>query len=586
MSASREADRGDARAEQLRTLQARVDAQAVALAAAEARLNAERELVDRLQSIGRRLTSQLDMDVLVQDATDAATQATGAAFGAFFYNVINDHGEAYTLYTLSGAPREAFSSFPMPRNTAVFGPTFAGEGVMRSDDITADRRYGHNSPYHGMPAGHLPLRSYLAVPVISSTSREVLGGFFFGHPDAGQFTDRHEQLAVGIAGYAAIALDNARLFALQRNTAVELQRSMLPVIDAVPGFEIASKYLPAATGSQVGGDWLDVIALPGRRTAFVMGDVMGRGVTAAAVMGQIRTAVRAYAALDLPPDHVLQHVSDLARTMPGHQFITCVYAVHDPVASTLTYANAGHLPPGIVASDGTVTFLRERLGLPLRIGARYKQREIDFPPGTGLILYTDGLIERRDRPVDDGIDELSGALHDLAARPDTEIDVACDKLIHQLTAGHYDDDVALLYIRNNHPPSRLAIQPLTTSAATAAEARRFIRNALIAWRIEHVTDQAITVATELIGNAVRHTHAPQQLRLHYCHDRLVVDVSDHDPRTPRRMPPNPKAPGHRGLVIVEALAHRWGTRPTHDGKIVWAEIAVPAPTFDVPSTPT
>ncbi|MEV4281979.1 ATP-binding SpoIIE family protein phosphatase [Actinoplanes xinjiangensis] len=562
--------------DQVTLLRAAVDAGTAALAEAEARLQAERDLVDRLQAVGQRLTSQLDMDALVQDATDAATQATGAAFGAFFYNVVNERGEAYTLYTLSGAPREAFSSFPMPRNTAVFGPTFAGEGVVRSDDITADARYGQNAPYKGMPAGHLPLRSYLAVPVVSATSREVLGGFFFGHPEPGQFTGRHEQLAVGIAGYAAIALDNARLFAMQRNTAVELQRSMLPTIDPVPGFEIASKYLPAATGSEVGGDWLDVISLPGRRTAFVMGDVMGRGVGAAAVMGQIRTAVRAYAALDLPPDEVMRHVSDLARTMPGHQFITCVYAVHDPVNSTLSYANAGHLPPAIVAPDGTVTFLRERLGLPLRIGTRFLQRQVDFPPGSGLALYTDGLVERRDRPVDDGIDELGHALRELATRPDTEADVACDKLIHQLTGGHYDDDVALLYARNTHPDSVLAIQPLTASPTTAAEARRFIRNALTAWQLEHVTDQAITVATELISNAVRHTQTPLQLRLHYFHDRLVIDVSDRDSRIPRRREPTPGVPGHRGLVLVEALTDRWGTRPIIDGKIVWAELVVPA----------
>ena len=584
MTAPGTPSRIDTLREQVAALRATVDAQTAALAEADTRLQAERDLVDRLQAVGRRLTSQLDMDSLVQDATDAATQATGAAFGAFFYNVVNERGEAYTLYTLSGAPREAFSSFPMPRNTAVFGPTFAGEGVVRSDDITADPRYGQSAPYHGMPAGHLPLRSYLAVPVVSSTSREVLGGFFFGHPESGQFTPRHEELVVGIAGYAAIALDNARLFTAQRNTAVELQRSMLPLIDPVPGFVIASKYLPAATGSEVGGDWLDVIGLPGRRTAFVMGDVMGRGVAAAAVMGQIRTAVRAYAALDLPPDEVLRHVSDLARTMPGHQFVTCVYAVHDPVNSTLTYANAGHLPPAVVAPDGTVTFQRERLGLPLRIGTRFTQRQVEFPPGSGLALYTDGLVERRDRPVDDGIDELGRELGELAARPGDEVGPACDKLIHELTGGHYDDDVALLYARNTHPDSLLAIQPLTASPSSAAEARRFVRNALTAWELDHLIDQAVTVATELISNAVRHTQAPLQLRLHHSADRLVIDVSDRDIRTPRRMEPAPGIPGHRGLVLVEALARRWGTRPTGNGKIVWAELAVSAaPRGDRPS---
>ena len=128
---------------------------------------------------------------------------TSAAFGAFFYNVVNDQGEAFTLYKTSGVSRQEFARFPMPRNTAVFSPTFHGEGVVRSDDITRDPRYGHNPPYHGMPEGHLPVKSYLAVPV-KSQAGEVLGGLFFGHPEAGRFTASHERLASGIATWASI----------------------------------------------------------------------------------------------------------------------------------------------------------------------------------------------------------------------------------------------------------------------------------------------------------------------------------------------------------------------------------------------
>ena len=143
--------------------------------------------------------------------TDAATELTTAEFGAFFYNVINESGESYTLYTISGAPREAFSKFPMPRNTDVFEPTFNGTGVVRSADITADPRYGRNAPYHGMPPGHLPVRSYLAVPV-KGRSGSTIGGLFFGHSAVGRFTEHHEKLAVGIASWAAMALENASLY--------------------------------------------------------------------------------------------------------------------------------------------------------------------------------------------------------------------------------------------------------------------------------------------------------------------------------------------------------------------------------------
>ena len=181
------------------------------LRANEARLRIEANLRGTLHRIGSALASELDLDKVVQLATDEVTALTGADFGAFFYNVINEQGEAYMLYTLSGAPRDAFEQFPMPRNTAVFGPTFTGQGPVRLDDVTKDPRYGKNAPYFGMPEGHLPVRSYLAVPVVSR-SGAVLGGIFLGHSRVAVFTAEHEQLAEGIAGSTAVAIENARLY--------------------------------------------------------------------------------------------------------------------------------------------------------------------------------------------------------------------------------------------------------------------------------------------------------------------------------------------------------------------------------------
>src|SRR5215470_2258193 len=155
----------------------------------EHQLHEETQILDALNKVGAAVAAELDLERAVQVVTDAATQLSGAAFGSFFYNAIGDKSEAYTLYTLSGAPREAFAKFPMPRNTDVFGPTFRGEGIVRSDDITKDPRYGKNDPHHGMPEGHLPVRSYLAAPVMSPTG-EVLGGLFFGHPEPGMFSER------------------------------------------------------------------------------------------------------------------------------------------------------------------------------------------------------------------------------------------------------------------------------------------------------------------------------------------------------------------------------------------------------------
>jgi PAS domain S-box-containing protein len=179
--------------------------------AAEAALTEQRETLEVLNRTGAALAAELDLDRIVQMVTDAGREVTGAAFGAFFYNVYDRSGGSFLLYTLSGAERSQFESFGLPRATGVFEPTFKGECVMRSDDITADPRYGHNEPHFGMPKGHLPVRSYLAVPVFSRTG-DVLGGLFYGHPEAGVFTERAERIMVGLAAQAAIAIDNSRLF--------------------------------------------------------------------------------------------------------------------------------------------------------------------------------------------------------------------------------------------------------------------------------------------------------------------------------------------------------------------------------------
>ncbi|WP_232468204.1 response regulator [Bordetella genomosp. 13] len=175
------------------------------------RLREETRMLELLNQVGMAVAAELDIGRAVQIVTDAATELTGAAFGSFFYNMLDEDGESYMLYTLSGVSKDAFNGFPMPRNTAVFGPTFRGEGIVRSDDITQDPRYGRNHPHKGMPAGHLPVRSYLAAPVVSRTGK-VLGGLFFGHDQPGVFTERSERVLIGIAAQAAVAIDNAHLY--------------------------------------------------------------------------------------------------------------------------------------------------------------------------------------------------------------------------------------------------------------------------------------------------------------------------------------------------------------------------------------
>jgi PAS domain S-box-containing protein len=206
----------------------------------EADLKEQTEVVETINRIGRVLSAELDQEKLVQAVTDAATDLTGAEFGAFFYNVIDADGGSYMLYTLSGVPREAFSNFPMPRATDMFGPTFRGEGTIRIGNVRDDPRYGNNPPYNGMPEGHLPVTSYLAVSVMSR-SAEVIGGLFFGHSREGVFTERHERLIEGLAAQTAIAIDNARLFEKAQKMIEERENLLVREKQAREQAEIASR---------------------------------------------------------------------------------------------------------------------------------------------------------------------------------------------------------------------------------------------------------------------------------------------------------------------------------------------------------
>lgn len=189
-----------------------------------AREQEARKTAELLNKVSSKLAVELNPERLTQVVTDVATALAGAEFGAFFHNIVNEHGDAYMLYTLSGVPREAFVNFPMPRSTGLFGPTYRGEGIVRSDDVTKDNRYGKSAPYFGMPKGHLPVKSYLAVPVVSR-SGEVMGGLFLGHSVPGKFTAEHEAIIAGVAALAAISMDNARLFDHAQRAQAELKRS-------------------------------------------------------------------------------------------------------------------------------------------------------------------------------------------------------------------------------------------------------------------------------------------------------------------------------------------------------------------------
>ncbi|KUN10180.1 PAS sensor protein [Streptomyces yokosukanensis] len=368
----------------------------------------------------------------------------------------------------------------------------------------------------------------------------------------------------------------------QRETAVTLQRSLLPQeLEQPDDLRIAATYQPGGTEAAVGGDWYDVITLGGGRTALVIGDVMGRGVRAAAVMGQLRTAVRAYARLDLPPHEVLQLLDGLATEIDANQIATCVYAVHDPNEGRLVYASAGHLPILVRDESGTVCRADEPTGPPLGTGGWiHASGSIALGPGSTAVLYTDGLVERRDEDLDEGIASLERALAGATGTPQ----VVCDRLVRSagVTADH-DDDVAVLVLQ--HPARtgpdgdlfRNAALELLGGVEAAPRARAFASGVLTSWRFPvELHDLGVLAASELVANSLQHGTPPMRLRLRRTDRRLIIEVTDGDDHLPRRRRAEPGDESGRGIAIVATIASGWGSRRTPGGgKAVWCEFVLP-----------
>ncbi|WP_437045680.1 ATP-binding SpoIIE family protein phosphatase [Streptomyces sp. enrichment culture] len=368
----------------------------------------------------------------------------------------------------------------------------------------------------------------------------------------------------------------------QRETAVTLQRSLLPQkLEQPDDLRIAATYHPGGTEAAVGGDWYDVITLGGGRTALVIGDVMGRGVRAAAVMGQLRTAVRAYARLDLPPHEILQLLDGLAAEIDANQIATCVYAIHDPNEGRLVYASAGHLPILVRDEGGTVHRADEPTGPPLGTGGwMHTSGSVPLTPGSTAVLYTDGLVERRNEDLDEGIAALERALAGATGTPQ----VVCDRLVRSAgVAADHDDDVAVLVLQ--HPARtgpegelfRNAALELLGGVEAAPRARAFASGVLTSWRFPtDLHDLGVMAASELVANSLQHGTPPMRLRLRRTDRRLIVEVTDGDDHLPRRRRAEPGDESGRGIAIVATITSNWGCRLTPGGgKAVWCEFVLP-----------
>jgi serine phosphatase RsbU (regulator of sigma subunit) len=429
------------------------------------KLRGDAYAVQRLLAAAGALMARHELEHVVQYVTDEATEIVEAQFGAFFYNVLDGAGGSYMLYTLSGVPREAFSRFPMPRNTDVFAPTFAGEGIVRSADITQDPRYGRNAPLYGMPPGHLPVRSYLAVPV-KARDGEVLGGLFFGHSSTGVFGDDVERLVTGVATLAALAIENARLhddaqrqLAASRQAYEErdqvarvLQESLMPrELPAIAGLDVAARYAPGQ--GVVGGDFYDLFPLAGAWCATI-GDVQGKDARAAARSGLVRHAVRMAAADAADPAGILRAVNAvvLAEQEPeDRRFATLVVALLGPREGRgwhARIASGGHPPALVLRRDGTVA---EGSAPGMLLGeveaVEVGEQAVDLEPGDALVLYTDGLTEARHDGVLLGEARLRELLAAQAGAGAEELAEALERASLSFSGGHRADDLALLVLR-------------------------------------------------------------------------------------------------------------------------------------------
>ncbi|AQS67727.1 SpoIIE family protein phosphatase [Streptomyces pactum] len=553
-----------------------------------------------LNEAGARIGNSLDLETTARELLDVVVPGFCDLATVDLYQGLLAGDETPPGLADGGAElrRVAFSS-------AVSDVPFHGTG--ERVQLGAVHHYPFNSPCadalrtarpRNVPAedGGL-VQSTLAVPMVAHDT--VVGLAQFARTKGSEpFGDRDRDLAVELAARAAVCIDNARLYRREHERALILQRSLLPPGDPeASGLDIACRYLPgnAATGrpSEVGGDWFDVIELPGHRTALVVGDVMGRGLRAAVAMGELRTAVRTLAQLDIEPAEVLSQLDEIARGLgaPGGvqqatraarrpreadlsevYLATCVYAVYDSVTRRCTFANAGHLPPVLVEPGESALMLDVPPGLPLGVGGEpFEEVEVELPEGSLLALYTDGLVESRDHPLDEGLQAFVGALTD-PARP---LEDVCDQVLNTLDSHHGEDDIALLMARVQGLPSEsVGDWTLPREPRSVGRARELARAKLFDWDMEPLVDTTELLVSELVTNALRYGEG--EIRLRLLLDRtLVCEVWDSGLVQPRRRRARATDEGGRGLQLVGLLSAAWGSRRTPRGKTVWFELPLP-----------
>ncbi|WP_328928928.1 SpoIIE family protein phosphatase [Streptomyces sp. NBC_00190] len=461
--------------------------------------------------------------------------------------------------------------------TSPMAAGLAGGHAVLEADLRATHHWRAQDPANAVLILDRGIHSMIAVPLRARGVVLGMAGYWRGQ-DSAAFDEEDVSFAEELTARAALSVDNARRYTREHTMAVTLQRSLLPRgVPEQSAVEVAHRYLSAQAG--VGGDWFDVIPLPGTRVALVVGDVVGHGLHAAATMGRLRTAVYNFSTLDLPPDELLSHLDELVahidadeQEWQGITGATCLCAIYDPVSGLVTAATAGHPGPALVRPDGTVSFPEVPVSPPLGLGTGMPMETmtLTLPEGSRLALFTDGLIESRDRDLDAGLTALRAALEGPARTPEE----TCTAVIDAMLPTRPGDDIALLVARTRRlDPERIAEWDVSPDPAAVSPVRNACARRLADWGLEDITFTTELILSELMTNAIRYGTEPIRVRLLY--DRsLICEVSDGSSTSPHLRRAEATDEGGRGLFLVAQFAERWGTRYTARGKIIWSEQAL------------
>ena len=502
--------------------------------------------------------------------------------------VIGHHGH-------SVGDEDPFTDMPLETDYPAAEVVRTGRAIY----LPSPEDYGRRYPVTWPLASRFGRRSWAFLPLI--VAGRTMGAWMAGFKHPVSFTPDERSVLTTVARMLAQALTRAGVAETERELSLGLQRSMMPTLGPdIPGMTVAARYIPTGGGLQVGGDWYDMIPLPNGRIALVIGDVQGHDVRAAGLMGQLRIALRAYAAEGHRPDAVLSRASRFLSGLTdayedgeetGPRFATCLYAETDPETGTLDIARAGHPDPVVITADGTAMIHQTEGGMPLGVetDADYPTSRLTLEPGETIMLCTDGLIETGGHDMFSGWDRLRPVLEqqtaDLEKLADALVQAVHGPTSHYTTgplADRREDDIALLLLRcdggtrRRPAPRRTALTIAQAEPERIAAARQQMRELLHDWADPEQVDAAVLMISEMATNVLVHTDGDAlmlaQATGEHGERRLRVEVSDGSDELPHRRRPGEMASSGRGLVRMEMLADAWGVDPRGAGTSIWFEL--------------